>query len=252
MVHACPDDDLTGAPAQDFRQSVEPIGIMESPYKEKFGVPRQPRLAAAVVSRIRMLKPYSDPAAFRGIEGFSHLWLIFGFSLVGQREFRPMVRPPRLGGNARIGVFASRSPFRPNSLGLSAVGFAGIERVGTETFVKVTGADLVDGTPVYDIKPYIAFTDSIENADSSFASLEPVRMRVEFSEEAESFMAGLDEKKYPYLRELLSDILSNDARPAYKAKLDDAGAEYGVRLYDFDVRFAIFEGSVRVLRLELA
>ncbi|MBQ8708055.1 MAG: tRNA (N6-threonylcarbamoyladenosine(37)-N6)-methyltransferase TrmO [Succinivibrionaceae bacterium] len=227
-----------------------PIGYVRSPYREKFAVPRQPGLAARVVSELRLDPPYNNPDAFRGIEQYTHLWLIFGFSLVGGDEvFRPTVRPPRLGGNSRLGVFATRSPFRPNRLGLSAVRFAGMKKNSGELSLFFAGGDLVDGTPVYDIKPYIAFSDSISDASSGFATDPPARARVEFSKESECFLSELAEGDYPCLRELVADILSYDHRPAYRSCADD-GRIYGVALYDLNIRFSYGDGRVLVVSIE--
>ena len=179
------------AEASEQEVAISPVGIIESPYREKFSVPRQSGLASNVSSRIRILPPYDTEDAFRGIGEFSHLWLIFGFSLIEDHSFRPLVRPPRLGGNTRVGVFASRSPFRPNSLGLSSVRNGGVSRDGGKLYLTVFGADLVSGTPVYDIKPYIRFSDSHPDAVSGFAREEPVRLEVRFSDEALSELEAL-------------------------------------------------------------
>lgn len=227
-----------------------PVGFVKSPYREKFAVPRQPGLASTVVSEIVMEPPYDDMDAFRGIEQFSHLWLIFEFSLVSEKfSFRPLIRPPRLGGNARLGVFASRSPFRPNRIGLSVVRFIEVIRSDGKTRIRYSGGDLVDRTPIYDIKPYIAFSDSIPDSLCGIASFPPDRRRVEFSTEAETFISSLDQQKYPGLKDIVSDILSYDHRPAYRTDGEDVNI-YGVALYDFNIRFRYLADVTEVVGLE--
>ena len=226
-----------------------PLGFVRSPFREKFSVPRQPRLAARVRSELILDPPYSDPEAFRGIEQYSHLWLIFGFSLVPpEREFRPLVRPPRLGGNVRMGVFATRSPFRPNGLGLSAVRFAGMSVRDGGVILSFSGGDLVDGTPVYDIKPYVAFSDSVPDARCGMASEPPATSPVSFAPEAEEFLSRADPAIYPELADLITDILSYDHRPAYRAGSTDSHV-YGFSLYDLNIRFCRRDGSVLVLSI---
>ena len=142
--------------------NIEPVAFFRSPLKEKFGVPRQAGLVPILKGEVRFVAPYDSPEAVRGLEEFDYVWLVWGFSLNGVQDFSPTVRPPRLGGNKRVGVFASRSPFRPNGLGLSCVKLESIEK----GVLKVSGADLVDGTPIYDVKPYIEYAD--------FSCLDPI------------------------------------------------------------------------------
>ena len=234
------------AEASEQEVAISPVGIIESPYREKFSVPRQSGLASNVSSRIRILPPYDTEDAFRGIGEFSHLWLIFGFSLIEDHSFRPLVRPPRLGGNTRVGVFASRSPFRPNSLGLSSVRNGGVSREGGKLYLTVFGADLVSGTPVYDIKPYIRFSDSHPDAVSGFAREEPVRLEVRFSDEALSELEALGRLG---IRAEAEEILSYDPRPAYQ---HESGRVYGVRLWDLNFRYTIEDGIVGVVSVERA
>ena len=141
----------------------EPVGIIHSPYKEKFGIPRQSSLVRAARAQLELFAPYNHPDAVRGLEAFSHIWIQFVFHQTAARGWTPLVRPPRLGGNARVGVFASRSTHRPNPIGLSLVELAGIDYTGGLK-LNLTGADLVDGTPVLDIKPYIPFVESRPDA----------------------------------------------------------------------------------------
>ncbi len=161
------------------------IGHMHSPYREKFGIPRQPNLVQ-VESYIEMAEPYNDILAFEGIEDFSHLWLLWQFhenknqdnALNQMSKFRPQVRPPRLGGNQKIGVFATRSMYRPSPIGLSVVRFLRVEKQGKAVRVYVMGSDLLHGTPIFDIKPYIQYSDAIENSISGYAQQEPIRKKV--------------------------------------------------------------------------
>ena len=165
------------------------IGYMNSPYREKFGIPRQPNLVQ-VESYIEMEVPFNDPLAFEGIEEFSHLWLIWQFhdnkNQQTNDKFRPQVRPPRLGGNQKIGVFATRSMYRPAPIGLSVVQFKKIQKVGKSVRLYVMGSDLLNGTPIIDIKPYIHYSDALTEAQSGYAQNEPVRKTVRWSIEAEA------------------------------------------------------------------
>ncbi|MCG6507892.1 tRNA (N6-threonylcarbamoyladenosine(37)-N6)-methyltransferase TrmO, partial [Vibrio parahaemolyticus] len=139
--------------------TIEPIAVIESPYKEKFAVPRQPRLVPSATARVKLLGESNCPEAVRGIEQFSHLWLLFLFDQNLQAGWKPTVRPPRLGGNERIGVLASRSTFRPNGIGMSAVELRGVRKQGDQIYLDLGSVDLVDGTPIIDIKPYIPYSD---------------------------------------------------------------------------------------------
>lgn len=224
--------------------SVDPIGIVRSPFKEKFAIPRQPRLVS-VETEIEILPPYDRDEAFVGLEAFSHLWVIFLFHECMEQGWRPTVRPPRLGGNKRVGVFATRSTFRPNAIGLSAVELAGVGREKGRLLVRVRGADLLDGTPVLDIKPYVPYSDAIPDARGGFAPEPPAPvLEVKFSPEAEHDLAAAAQH-YPELRSLIEELLSYDPRPAYRAG-DTGPRTYGVHLYDFDVRWRVEEGRVLV------
>jgi tRNA-Thr(GGU) m(6)t(6)A37 methyltransferase TsaA len=221
--------------------SCEPIGFLATPYPDKFGIPRQPSLAPHALGRLKLRPPFDRPEAVRGLEDFSHVWLTFVFhETLGQ--WNPTVRPPRLGGNQRVGVFASRSPFRPNSLGLSLVELADIETDKGVTLV-FRGVDLVDGTPVLDIKPYIPFVESLPHARGGFVDGPPARLAVVFSDAAAQACAGRDD-----LRALITEVLAQDPRPAYSG---DAGRIYGVRLFEFDVKWRCDGQTAYVLALEM-
>lgn len=223
------------------------IGIIHSPYREKFGIPRQPGLVD-VASTLELLPPYNRPEAVKGLEEFSHLWISFVFHAVEQGKWRPTVRPPRLGGNSRVGVFASRSTHRPNPLGLSVVALERIEIGEHGVCLRLGGADLLDGTPVLDIKPYIPYVDSITDARAGFAPNAPARLEVSLRPEAKQVCRALEEH-YPGLEMLIREVLAQDPRPAYRAGRDEE-REYGVALYDLNVRFRIVQGSVEVTAIE--
>ena len=226
---------------------LEPIGIVHSPFKEKFGVPRQPGLIP-VKSQIELLAPFDLPVAVNGLEGFSHIWVSFIFHLAMREKWKPQVRPPRLGGNRKVGVFASRSPFRPNNLGLSVVRLEQIEQQDRQLILHVVGLDVVDGTPVVDIKPYVPYVDRVDDAKDGFAVDAPVaHFEVRFSEAAEQ---QLDEIGSAEFRQLISDILSYDPRPAYKQ--DEKSGEFGILLDDFNVRWQICDDQIWVLSVNPA
>ncbi|MCB1776211.1 MAG: tRNA (N6-threonylcarbamoyladenosine(37)-N6)-methyltransferase TrmO [Candidatus Competibacteraceae bacterium] len=223
----------------------EPIGIVHSCFREKFGIPRQPGLVSAARATLELRPPYAQPAAVRGLEDFSHLWLLFVFHGLPERRWQPTVRPPRLGGNRRLGVFATRSPFRPNPLGLSAVRLEKIVMGSGGITLHLAGVDLLDGTPVLDIKPYVPYADSLLAAAGGFAPEAPSAERdVEFSPQAAVFCANWPQGD---LRELITQILRQDPRPAYVRKSGDAALQsYGMKLYDFDVKWEVLETTVYV------
>ncbi len=219
---------------QDDILEIEPIAHIRTPFPGKFGIPRQSGLVEEALGEIVFEPKYRDPDALRGIEGFSHLWLIWGFSENGRDEFHPLVRPPRLGGNVKCGVFASRSPYRPNGLGLSVVGLEGVEKTESKgTVLKVSGVDLMDMTPIYDIKPYLPYADAHPDARGGFAakdageSLEidcPQEFRKKMGDDAAALLA----------------VLARDPRPAYH---DDPLRVYELEYASWNVRFTV-EGSV--------
>lgn len=224
---------------------IQPIARVVSPYREKFGVPRQPGLVPAARGYLEMLPDFARPEAFEGIEGFSHLWVIFGFHGCGEKS-RLRVRPPRLGGNEEMGVFATRSPFRPNNLGLSVLAFEGLELTGSGLRLAVSGLDMVDGTPVYDIKPYVPYTDSQREAAGGFATGAPqAKLQVVFSQRAEEGLAGLESGAA--LRELIRQTLALDPRPAYRQKEDER--VYGMQVSGYDVRWRVQSGRAVVEEL---
>ncbi|SFN58162.1 tRNA-Thr(GGU) m(6)t(6)A37 methyltransferase TsaA [Formivibrio citricus] len=222
-----------------------PIGYLSTPFPDKFGIPRQPRLAPHAVGELRLLPPFDRPESVRGLEAFSHVWLTFVFhETVG--NWSPTVRPPRLGGNKRVGVFASRAPFRPNPIGLSLVELDGVD-TANGVVLRFRGVDLVDGTPILDIKPYIPFVESQPEARGGFVDGPPQQLAVTFSDEAMGACQAA-QTRYPHLIELIGEVLAQDPRPAYA---DDPQRLYGVRLYDFDVKWRCDGQTAIVTALEL-
>lgn len=213
--------------------TLEPVAYFRSPYGDKFGIPRQGGLVDTP-GEVVFTGPYRDDNAVRGLDGFDYVWLLWGFSenRGTARAWQPTVRPPRLGGNAVLGVFATRSPYRPNPIGLTAVR---LERIAPGPILHVRGADLVDGTPVYDIKPYVRYADARPDALSGFADEAPrPRLDVRFDVECP---LGAD------LRDRLAQVLALDPRPAYKGD-----GTYHLRFGGYDVAFTVTDGLVRVTR----
>ena len=213
------------------RLELTPVARIRSDFPEKFGIPRQSGLVRTLTARVVFEPEFRDPAALRGIEGFSHLWLIWEFSQSAGRGWSPTVRPPRLGGNQRLGVFATRAPFRPNPLGLSCVELLGLERDRELGMVLVVaGADLMDGTPIYDIKPYVPYADAHPEASGGFADrIERRRLTVDFPPH---LLEPVPEDK----REGLTGVLAQDPRPAYQA---DPERVYGMAFAGLEVRFTV-------------
>lgn len=229
-----------------MKYEMQPVGIVHSPYKEKFAVPRQPGLAQSLEAELELIPPFNQVDFVRGLEEFSHVWLTFVFHHNLGRNWHPTVRPPRLGGNRRVGVFASRSPFRPNPLGLSAVELAEIRYDRTGPVLVLRGTDLVDGTPILDIKPYLPYSDAIEGATGAFAEARPEPIEVRFSEQAEADLGSL-QADYPHLRQAVCEILALDPRPAYRGAEDERS--YGVRLFDLDLKWEMDGETARVLTI---
>ena len=220
---------------------IEPIAHMKSDFPSKFGIPRQSGLVSELRSTVIFEPKYRNADALRGIEGFSHLWIIWQFSEAVRQEWSPTVRPPRLGGNTRLGVFATRSPFRPNSLGLSCVRLLGVEQ--TEEFgcvIHVAGADLMDGTPIFDIKPYIPYSDAHPGALGGFTDqADPYLLEVDFPDH---LLQLLPEDK----QAAAIGVLSHDPRPSYQKSQSRV---YGLSFAGFDIRFSVRESILSVLEV---
>ena len=221
---------------------LEPVAHIRTDFSSKFGIPRQSGLVEALKGTIVFTEKYRDASALRGIEGYSHLWLIWEFSESVMVRWSPTVKPPRLGGNTRVGVFATRSPFRPNPLGLSCVKLEGVELSSPEgPVLHVAGADLLDGTPIYDIKPYIPYADCHPEATGGFTdSIDYARLNVDFPP---ALLALIPTEK----REALIEVLAQDPRPGYRHGDDER--RYGVEFAGFDVRFMVRGDTLFVLEV---
>ncbi len=222
--------------------SIQVIARMKSDFPTKFGIPRQSGLVEQLRSTIVFEPEFRNPDALRGIEGYSHLWLIWQFSEAVRQDWSPTVRPPRLGGNTRMGVFATRSPFRPNALGLSSVRLLGVEHTkDLGTVLHVGGADLMDGTPIFDIKPYIPYGDCHTDATGGLTdTAADFLLKVEFPQE---LLSLLPEDK----REAAVGVLSHDPRPSYQRTPERI---YGIRFAGFDIRFQVEGDTLRVIAVE--
>ena len=222
--------------------NIQIIARMRSDFATKFGIPRQSGLVEELRSTIVFEPEFRNPDALRGIEDFSHLWIIWQFSEAVRQDWSPTVRPPRLGGNIRLGVFATRSPFRPNSLGLSSVKLLGVEHTEEYgTVLHVGGADLMDGTPIFDIKPYIPYGDCHPDATGGFTDTAgDFLLKVEFPED---MLTKLPEEK----RAAALGVLSHDPRPSYQRK---PGRVYGLTFAGFDIRFTVDADSLTVCEVK--
>lgn len=224
------------------------IGIIHSPCKEKFAVPRQSGLAPNLYSKIEILTPYDRDEAFTTLESFSHIWVLSIFHLTQRDEWQPTVRPPRLGGNERVGVFASRSPFRPNPVALSVFRLHGLERVDGVLYINVSGTDLVDGTPVIDIKPYIAYADRPSGVVAGYTeTVDKPALRVEFSSEAKKQCHQIEAAREINLQSMITQLVGLDPRPAYHT--DQERRCYGLRLDDYNISFNVVDGTARIISI---
>lgn len=223
--------------------TMQPIATMRSDFPTKFGIPRQSGLVESLYSTIVFEHEYRNPDALRGLNEFSHLWILWQFSEAVRSEWSPTVRPPRLGGNTRIGVFATRSPFRPNHIGLSCVKLIGLEQTkDCGTVIHVSGADLMDGTPILDIKPYIPYSDAHPDALSGFtANADDFLLDVDFP-------AELLEKLPADKRSAAVNVLSHDPRPSYHS---DPERVYGLPFAGFDIRFVVIGKKLNVIEVSV-
>ena len=213
------------------------IARIYTDFKEKLGIPRQSGIAKDSVGRIVFEPKFRIPEALRGIEGYSHLWLIWGFHKAERESWSPTVRPPRLGGNKRMGVFATRSPFRPNPIGLSSVRLLGVETTDEGTVLTVGGADILDGTPIYDIKPYLPYTDSHPDAVGGFAEeVKDYRLEIKIPKECSERIPCEE-------RATICELLSQDPRPSYK---EDGERIYGMKYGKLEIFFKVASGTVTV------
>jgi tRNA-Thr(GGU) m(6)t(6)A37 methyltransferase TsaA len=226
-----------------------PIACVHSCFKEKFGIPRQPGLVPAARATVEMLPPYDEAEAFRGLSEFSHIWLLFVFHAVPADRWKPTVRPPRLGGNRRLGVFATRSAFRPNPIGQSVVRLDGITHRKGRVTLQISGVDLLDQTPVLDIKPYLPYADALSSVRGGFAAEAPRReCRVRFSAQAESVLQIATQRHGYDLLGLVTDLLAHDPRPAYRGSgSGDRKHSYAMRIEDLDIEWCVTGKEIVVM-----
>jgi tRNA-Thr(GGU) m(6)t(6)A37 methyltransferase TsaA len=216
---------------------IKPIGIVHSCFKEKFAIPRQPALAPAAKGGIELFPPYNDPLAIEGLEDVSHLWINFIFhqampkTIDNKSEIRLRVRPPRLGGNKKIGVFATRATHRPNPIGLSVVKLDGVKNGR----LQISGIDLLDGTPIIDIKPYVPYADALPDAINGIASDSPTLSQIEFNSEALIAAEVHGKRLGQPVKDLIEQMLAQDPKPAYQKP--DPERIYGVKIWDLDVKW---------------
>lgn len=227
--------------------TVQPIGLIHSCYSEKFGIPRQPGLVKSARGAIELLPPCNREEMFKGLETFSHIWLQFLFHESMADGWRPTVRPPWLGGQERVGLFASRSPHRPNFLGLSVVRHLGMRKEGGKLFVDIGELDLLHGTPIVDIKPYVPYSDRVEDAAQGFVRFSEKKISVRFSAEADASCRRYQEVTGRDLKTLIHEVLEQDPRPASQRKQE---REYGMLLWKVNVRWLADESGFKVLSLE--
>ena len=222
--------------------TLSPIGIVNSPYKEKFAIPRQPGLVNAAKGTVELLGEANNIDTVRALKQFSHIWLLFVFHGTQDQGWKSLVRPPRLGGNKKIGVLATRSTFRPNPIGMSVVKLDEIEVFEQNVILHISGMDLLDQTPIIDIKPYIPYSDSLPNANAGFAQNQPQdNLTISFSEQSTQALTKL-KNEYPDLTLLIEQVLAQDPRPAYKQnKTDDK--VYGMTLYNLNIQWKMLDSE---------
>ncbi len=231
---------------------IHPIGVIKTPYKEKFGIPRQPGLVKSAQGCIELATDYTDANYVKGLEQFSHLWLLFQFHQNADKPKKPLVRPPRLGGNEKIGVFATRSTFRPNNIGMSLVKLESIQfddEKSTIRSINVSGVDLLDGTPILDIKPYLPYADIELEASAGFAQDKPnAQLTVIFSEVARQHLKAIHIEE-PHFQRFIMEVLAQDPRPAYISETESERI-YGIRLSSYNVRWQVQHEVCVVLSIE--
>jgi len=216
--------------------TITPIGEVESPYKEKFAIPRQPGLVTAAHGKIILTGDTNNAELVKGLAQFSHIWLLFIFHGTQAQGWKNLVRPPRLGGNKKLGVLATRSTFRPNPIGMSVVKLESIEQKAQQVILHISGLDLLDQTPIIDIKPYIPYSDALSGAKAGFANSEPEsKLNVVFSEIAQQTISEYN-TKIPELALLIEQVLMQDPRPAYRQDKED-NKVYGMNLYNLNIQW---------------
>ena len=229
---------------KSYVMKCETIGVVHSCFSEKFGIPRQARLAPSAGATIELVAPYNREEMVRGLDSYSHIWIQFLFHRAISEGWKTTVRPPRLGGKERVGIFATRSPHRPNHIGISAVKLEAIKSDNGLVMVDVSGVDLLDGTPVIDLKPYIPYSDSVDGAEMGLALEKMVEIEVIFLAEAEMFCRDYESKTGRNLGRLIREILQEDPRPASQRKTK---SEFGMYLWDVNVRWSLESGVCTVV-----
>lgn len=232
---------------------MQPIAYLRSPYRQKFAIPRQPNLVTQAVGDICFVDEFNDANCLRGLEGFSHVWLVFVFHETADKGWSATVTPPRLGGNERVGVFASRSPYRPNPIGLSVVETVAVVQHGKQLRLRIRGMDLLDGTPILDIKPYLPYADAIATAKGGYAELAPAQNQgqqftVDFTPYSLNQLEIIDFKICD-LQSFITSVLQQDPRPAQHVR-NDENREYGMHLYDFNIRWRVNGSHMEVLSVD--
>jgi tRNA (adenine37-N6)-methyltransferase len=227
------------------------IGRVKSPYQQKFAIPRQPGLATAAHGEILLTGKLNNLDSVRDIQQFSHLWILFLFHETAAQGWQPLVKPPRLGGNKKTGVLATRSNFRPNSIGMSVVKLEQVAVANGQVSLKISGHDLLNNTPVIDIKPYLPYCDSITDAKAGWAQTAPISpLQVTFNQQSIQQLLLL-KTKYPELKTLITQVLAQDPRPAYKKKINPDPKQYSIYLYDLNIQWQLLnQTSVLVQNIE--
>jgi tRNA-Thr(GGU) m(6)t(6)A37 methyltransferase TsaA len=238
---------IDSAAGDEAAHRLVPIARIHSCFSEKFGIPRQPGLASAATANMEMLPPFDREEMVRGLEKFSHIWIHFLFHDTVKEGWRPTVRPPWLGGQKRVGVFARRSPHRPNFMGLSVVRLLGVRSEGKKLFLDLAGIDILDQTPVFDIKPYLPYSDAITDATSGYTLVSERVNEVLFSREAEASCRLYQQERGRDLLRLIREVLQQDPRPASQ-KME--GREFGMLLWDVNVRWRVQQGGFIVVTCE--
>lgn len=227
--------------------TIQAIGRIHSCYKEKFGIPRQPGLVKSATGTIELFEPCDREEMFRELDAFSHIWLQFLFHEAIADGWRPTVRPPWLGGQKRVGLFASRTPHRPNFLGLSVVRYHGLRKEKTKLFLDISALDLLDGTPIIDIKPYVPYSDAVAEATSGFVQFAEEKITVSFSPEAEASCLHYKEQRGRDLKTLINEVLEQDPRPASQRGRQ---REYGILLWEMNIRWVADEKGFTVFSVQ--
>lgn len=223
--------------------SITTIGVIHSCFPEKFGIPRQPGMVRAATARLELFPPFNREEMVRGLEQFSHIWIHFLFHQTVAEGWKPTVRPPWLGGQKRVGVFATRSPHRPNHLGLSAVRLEGVTHFGGKTYLELSGIDILDQTPVVDIKPYIPYSDCVVSASGGYAHGNQSELPVVFSTEPSAFCSRYREETGRNIRALIEEMIRHDPRPASQK---GGKSRFGMLLWDVNIRWSVEDSFFQV------